>query len=195
MITVSADKQTAPQANSPAPSACIIVRPNQSASWQSNKRLIVIFGLFSGLVATLFSAIGAWLILPVAGLEITALGSALYLVCRQAGLRHILHIQGQQLLLEKGHCQNLQRWQLDKANTSLYVERQQHPWDPVKISLCYRHQQQPENEYSNNHQLSQLELIPIGEFLNRDDSQRLLTALRQQGLRVRNDSRNGDISL
>jgi uncharacterized membrane protein len=195
MITVSADQQTAPHANSPPPSACIIARPNQSASWQSNKRLIVIIGIFSGLVATLFSAIGAWLILPVAGLEITALGSALYLVCRRAGLRHILHVQGQQLLLEKGHRHSLQRWQLDKTNTSLFVERQQHPWDPVKISLYYRHQHHPKKKRDNNCQQGQIELIPIGEFLNKDDSQRLLAALRQQGLKVRNDSCNGDISL
>lgn len=189
MITVSADKKTAQAAINSQSSACIIAQPNQSASWQSNKRLIVIVGLFSGLVATLFSAVGAWLILPVAGLEITALGGALYMVCRQAGIRHILHINGQQLLLEKGRHQSRQRWQLDKANTSLSVERQQHRWDPIKISLYYQHQ------HSNHYQQGQVELIPIGEFLNREDSQRLLAALRQQGLRVRNDSRNGDISL
>ena len=176
MITVSADMH--PGRNSAA--RYIIAQPNQSASWQSNKQLLLTVGLITGFIATLFSLMGAWLILPFAGIEITALGGALYVVCRRLNLRHVLHFSGDLLIIEKGMKQAQQRWQLHKQTTSIIVERQNHPWDPIKIYLCSRHQQDT------------CEQIAVGDFLNSEDSQQLLRILRQQGVAVGTDSRNTD---
>ena len=186
MITVSANNNSKAAARRTAAARCIIAQPNQSASWQSNKRILLGIGILSGLVATACGLLGAWLILPFAGIEITALGSALYIVCRRLNVRHVLRFCDDQLIIEKGRGQPQQRWQLDKHSTSIFIERQLHPWDPIKISLCCR-QRGPDNK-------TRIETIPIGDFLNREDSQQLLAVLREQGLMVRNDSVSGQLA-
>ena len=178
MITVSADYHPAQMA--PCPGAkTVIAQPNQSANWETNKQLIIGFGLFSGLVATGFSLIGAWMILPFAGLEITALGSALFIVCRRLNIRHVLYFSGDELFIEKGAKHPEQAWRLLKSDTQLIVERGNHSWDPLQISLY--------NSQSGE--------IAIGDFLNQDDSKELLAALKVQGLRVRSDSHWGELTL
>ncbi len=174
MITESADY--CPARIAPVPGArSIIASPNQSADWHTNKQLLLVVGLLSGTIATGFSLIGAWIVLPFAGLEMTALGSALYVVCRKSSQRHILHFAGEHLVIEKGMRCPQQVWQLPLRDTFISVERRRHPWDPLRLTLCC--------DRDGRH-----ESIPVGEFLNRDDSTRLLTLLRQQGLAVRNDS-------
>lgn len=174
MITISADYY--PARSTPQPGArSVIARPNQSASWETNKHLLLAIGVLSGLIATAFSLIGAWMILPFAGLEITALGGALYVVCKKLNQRHILHFSGDQLVIEKGMRFPQRTWVLPKPHCFISVDRHRHPWDPINITLCCHRGGHSEN-------------ITIGEFLNREDSDRLLTVLREQGLAVRNDS-------
>lgn len=178
MITVFADRRSPLTASVTARVRYIIAQPNHSASWQSNKQIIVIIGLISGVIATGFSLLGAWLVLPFAGIEITALGGALYIVCRQSHRRHVLYFDGDKLRVEKGIDHPEQCWQLCRSNTRIHVEQQAHHWDPIKINLYY----QPPS--------ARAELIPIGDFLNKNDSQRLLELLRDQGLIVINYSSN-----
>lgn len=175
MITISADYY--PARVDPRPDArSVIARPNQSASWEANKHLLLGVGVLSGVIATAFSMIGAWMILPFAGLEITALSGALYVVCKKLNQRHILHFSGDQLIIEKGMRFPQKTWTLPKPHCFISVERCRHPWDPIRITLCC-------------HRGGHNETISIGEFLNRDDSDRLLSVLREHGLPVRNDSR------
>lgn len=178
MITVSADYHPE-KVNHRAGASSIIAQPNQSADWETNKQLLLGLGLLSGIIATGFTLIGAWVILPFAGIEITALGGALYVVCRKLNMRHVLYFAGDQLVIEKGTRCPQQVWQLTRQSTSIIVERQNHPWDPIKINLCCRDQQ------------GAVEQISIGDFLNKEDSQLLLDALRRQGLAVRSDSNAG----
>ena len=154
-----------------ASEALLIVRPNRSASWRFNKIVIVAMGLWIGLVAGVFTAIGLWPILPFAGLEISALASALYYVSWKLQQRHVLRFRDNGLTLEKGVYYPRFTWRFARDAVSLSVEVQPHPWDPLKIFLCSRDEQ-----------------IPLGNFLNKDDSRKLLALLKEQGLRVRNYS-------
>lgn len=174
MITVSAEYR--PARIAPTPGArSVIVQPNQSASWETNKQILLGLGALCGVIVTGFSLVGAWVALPFAGLEITALGGALYVVCKKLNTRHILYFSDDRIIIEKGIRQPQRVWQLPRRNTFISVERQRHPWDPIGITVCCHRQGHNDN-------------ISIGEFLNREDSDRLLTVLRQQGLPVRNDS-------
>ncbi len=164
-------------------SHCIVAQPNQSASWETNKQLLIGFSLFSCVIATAFSLIGAWMILPFAGLEMTALGGALYIVCRKLNLRHVLRIDEAVLIIEKGIGQPQHSWRFSKSACSILVERKHHPWDPISIAICGYDEQ------------GALQQIPVGEFLNQADSQLLLETLKQQGLSIRSDSRCGHIEL
>lgn len=154
-----------------ATESLLIARPNQSASWRLNKIIIVAFSVWIGVIASTFAAIGLWPILPFAGLEIGALASALYAVCWKLQQRHVLRFRGDGLTLEKGFYRPRFSWCFAKDAVSLSVEVQRHPWDPLKIFLCSRGEQ-----------------IPLGNFLNQDDSRKLLALLKEQGLRVRNYS-------
>lgn len=161
----------------------IVVEPNRSASWNQNKILIGILGCWCLLIACAFALIGAWMILPFAGIEIAALLAGCYSVCWNLHRRHVLRFCEDGVTIEKGRLLPNQVWHFSKHHTSISVERRDHPWDPLKIFLC-----------SRDHQ-GAIELIAIGDFLNKDDSTQLLKVLRQRGLAVLNDSHAGAIEL
>lgn len=151
--------------------ALLIAQPNRSASWRTNKTFIAVFSVWIGAIAAGCAARGMWPIVPFAGLEISALAGGLYYVSWKLQQRHVLRFADTGLVLEKGAYYPRFTWRFAREAVSLSVEVQPHPWDPLKIFLC-----------------SAGEQIPLGNFLNRDDSKRLLTLLKEQGLRVRNYS-------
>lgn len=149
----------------------LIARPNCSASWRENRLLIVALGCWSLLVALFFIALGLWPVAPFLGVEVLAVACGLYTTCRKLEQRHVLHIQPDTLVLEKGrHCPRFS-WRLPRASAFVSVEVQPHAWGPLKIFLCNRS-----------------EHIAIGNFLSSDESRQLLQQLRAQGLAVRNYS-------
>jgi uncharacterized membrane protein len=154
----------------------IIAQANCSASWRQNQCLLIILSCWGLLISLLFCLQGAWLILPLVSFELMLLAVVLFLVCKKIHQRHVLRFQQQQVTLEKGSCSPTLQWQLALSQTRISVERQQHPWSPIKIILCTAE-----------------ETIPVGDFLNQQDSQILLCELRHKGLRVCNDSQTGSI--
>ncbi|HEY3697998.1 MAG TPA: DUF2244 domain-containing protein [Spongiibacteraceae bacterium] len=151
--------------------ALLVAQPNRSASWQLNKLVIAAFACWWTLIASFFVLKGLWPIVPFAGIEVGGLALALYYVCWKLQQRHVLHFHGAQLTLQKGAYYPRFSWSFARDAVSLSVEVQPHPWDPLKIFLCSREQ-----------------YIPVGNFLNKDDSRKLLKLLREQGLAVRNFS-------
>lgn len=149
----------------------LIAQPNRSASWQLNKLVIAAFAIWWTLIAGFFVMKGLWPIVPFAGIEVGGLAIALYYVCWKLQQRHVLRFQPRQLILQKGAYYPRLTWEFPRDAVSLSVEVQSHPWDPLKIFLCSRNEQ-----------------IPLGNFLSKDDSRKLLSLLREQGLRVRNFS-------
>ena len=93
----------------------LVLLPNRSMGWHE----LVIFYLFQCVVALavgLFFAIqGLWLILPFSGLEMLALGSALYLVSRSTHRRQVITLDKSKVRVEKGvyHCD--QSWEFNAA--------------------------------------------------------------------------------
>ncbi|MDB6060543.1 MAG: hypothetical protein JWM78_646 [Verrucomicrobiaceae bacterium] len=156
----------------------LIAQPNRSASWQLNKLIIAAFAAWWSLIAGFFVFRGLWPIAPFAGLEVLGLATALYYVCWKLQQRHVFRFSQQQLILQKGAYYPRFTWQFTREAISLSVEVQAHPWDPLKIFLCSRDQQ-----------------IPIGNFLSKDDSKKLLTLLRAQGVPVRNYSESTRIDI
>lgn len=148
--------------------AHIIIRPNCSADWQSNRRIIVAVFSVNALLASGFIASGAWLVLPFMGFELTALWLVLRRVFYRLQIQQVVHLDGRELKIESGHYRAERRWQWPQQASSVLVTQCPHPWDPLQISLSHC------GEY-----------VAIGQFLNGDDSRRLLDALRQSGLPVR----------
>lgn len=62
-----------------------ITRPNASASTESVCKLLLSLVVFSGLIAVAFLHMGAWMVLPFAGLELVLVVLAFVVVLRHRG--------------------------------------------------------------------------------------------------------------
>ncbi len=152
----------------------IVLTPNRSMSWRGNQLFLLSMIVLSGLIGTGFALMGAWVILPFAGLEMAALGSALYYVSWKLSYQEVLTLSAQQLLLEKGVYRPRQSWRFERDQVSLSIETENHPWSSPGIKI--RHRQQ---------------LIVLGEFLNRADCKKLLGELRALGVPTRTHGQAG----
>lgn len=152
----------------------LVARPHHSANWRTNKWLIAAFGIWCCLISLFFAALGLWPVVPLMGLEIIAVATGLYAVCWKLEQRHVLRFRRDTLVIEKGAYYPRLSKQWPRAATFVSVEIQSHAWDPLRIFLCSRSEQ-----------------IPIGNFLDHDESEELLRQLRAQGLAVRNFSESG----
>ena len=77
--------------------------------------------------------------------------------------------------IDKGFYTPKQSWKFPRQGTGLAITPEKHPWDGPELSLHDRH-----------------ESVSLGEFLNRDDSLKLIALLRQE-IRVRGHSQRGQL--
>lgn len=167
MIKISDCEQTAE----------IILRPNCSASWNQNRRIIFAVMSINALFSVGFIAAGAWMVLPFMGLELFAMWLILSRVFQKLQIQQIVNLSANTLSIDVGHQQCERRWQWPKQSSCVLVTVLPHPWDPLKISLSYCGEQ-----------------VIIGGFLNKQDSQELLSALRRH-LPVRHYSEEAVIEI
>lgn len=85
----------------------VIARPNCSLSPRGRVAVVALIASFSLLVAIGFSLIGAWLVLPFAGLELLALAYAFYHIHCHAEDYESITIAGDHLAVEKRDYKNV----------------------------------------------------------------------------------------
>jgi uncharacterized membrane protein len=146
----------------------IILRPNCSADWPENRRIIQTILLFHGVLGVCFAANGAWLALPFIGFELGMLWLVLSATYRKLQVQHIVCIDPQNLSIDVGNRNCEHHWQWPKNTSNVLVTVLPHPWDPLQISISHCG-----------------ECVSVGDFLNKDDSRELLRALRNSGLAIR----------
>ncbi len=155
----------------------IVLKPNHSSNWRTNQLVLLAIAVPSLGIAIAFAWFGAWPILPFAGLELTALGCALYYVNWKLQYRHVITLSEDRLRIDKGFYAPRQSWEFEREDSSLAVTPETHPWDGPGMALH-----------------DSRESVPIGEFLNREDSLALLTLLRGE-IRVGTHSHRNKLSL
>ena len=148
----------------------IIARPDQSATWRTNVLLLLALAVPVLAIGVAFAVLGAWLILPFAGLELLALAAALYHVQWKQQYRHVITVSADSVLIAKGHYAPRQRWRFVRHSTGLTITAQQDPWYGPELKVHDRN-----------------ESVTLGEFLNREDSLKLIELLQQE-IRVRSHS-------
>jgi uncharacterized membrane protein len=79
-----------------------VVRPHRSLSWGGTKWLFFGFAVLMGAFAAYFVLLGAWMVLPFFGLELSALGLGLYLSSLSGSHREVIEISGQELSVARG---------------------------------------------------------------------------------------------
>lgn len=137
-------------------------------SWRGNQIFLLSMICLSGMISTGFALIGAWVILPFAGLEMLTLGSALYYVSWKLSYQEVIVITEDSVTVDKGVYKPRKSWLFTREDLSLSVQPQVHEWSTPVIQL--RHKQS---------------LVEIGEFLNQSDCRSLLSLLKDNGIPTR----------
>ena len=105
---------------------------------------------------------GLTLILPFAGLELAALGAALYISAWRGGRREVIHITPEQVRVETGRDVPEQEVVFDRSWVQVVIEKPWSHWYPSRL-LLRSHGKQME----------------IGSFLNEEERQALAFTLRK----------------
>ncbi|MCG6887283.1 MAG: DUF2244 domain-containing protein [Proteobacteria bacterium] len=129
----------------------IVLRPNQAASWRDNRTFLLVVTSVAVLVSSGFALMGAWLILPFAGLEVAALISLLWYVYSAHSRQEVVHFSEREIIVEQGKHQPEHIWRCQRPWCRFDLRRS-HPWYPRQLKLCC-HQRE----------------IEIGSFLNDDE--------------------------
>lgn len=144
-----------------------LLTPNRSMSWQGNMRIWLALFALTVIIVTGFSLIGAWLILPFAGLELAALAAGFYYSSRQCQKQEVLVLGPDLVRLEKGMKRREMEWEMPRQYTRVWQDEPRHPFTPSKLYLQFRDEE-----------------IPLGGFLNLDDTDALLAILRRYGITI-----------
>lgn len=147
----------------------LVLTPNRSMSWRSNKYVLGIMTLWSGIIGLGFLSLGAWVIMPFIGLELLALSGALYYVSWKLSHREVLHINAAEVRLERGIRWPKKSWCWPRQAVQ------------VAISVPKHDLQTPTILFTAEDRKS----VQVGEFLNQDDCKKLIKQLIASGLPTR----------
>jgi uncharacterized membrane protein len=87
----------------------IIIRPNNSLSAKGSVRLVLLLVFIVLLVASAFASIGAWLVLPFAGLEIAVISYAFYTAYLHSSDFESITIDNNSIVVEKKSSQKFSK--------------------------------------------------------------------------------------
>ena len=138
----------------------ILIRPNQSISWKSGLVFMLVIAFTCLSIGLGFAYVGATLILPFAGLEVIFVGICTYLVLNKTSQQEVITLSKDKLIIEKGAYRLKKVWEYFRLWSYITVERPQHPWYPAHIVVT-----------------SKGERVPLGDFLNEQEKEELVTSL------------------
>ena len=113
---------------------CFHSRPNSSLTREQRKKVFWGIAAVTLLIASLFSWLGYWLILPFAGLEVGVLAWAFDALGRRAEDYESLRICGDEVLIERRHGEHLERRTLNCQWAKLVLVGAR-PGGKVKLAL------------------------------------------------------------
>lgn len=156
----------------------LLLKPNRSLSWRGNVLIWIGLVVISLTIALGWSLMGAWVVLPFAGIELIAVGTGIYLTSRDCHRQELVTLQGDDIILEKGHAEKEISWTLPRPYTRLQYHEPKHAFAVAKLSFRHR---------DNS--------VPVGDFLNQEDTAILLRALESGGILVERKRPDPEIGL
>ena len=116
------------------------IRPNCSFGWTWMKRLFGFLACAVSAVAAYFVAMGAWLVLPFAGLEILIIGAGIYANARWAHRREVVELDGNDLRVFRGGRVLTEVKRLPRHWTRVTLRQDPRGWYPSLLLLeCHGH--------------------------------------------------------
>jgi len=91
-----------------------VICANQSMTWQQNLWFLYVAFTITGLVVSVCLVLGAWLVVPFAGLEMLVLTSCLYIVACRTSQREVVTIEADKIIIERGRRYAQQRRELPR---------------------------------------------------------------------------------
>lgn len=146
----------------------ITLLPNQSANWQQTRLFLLLICGTTLAVGVLWAVAGAWAVLPFSGLEAALVAWLLYRVCRATYQRQVITLHADNLRVQFGTHFPQRSWDFERSATRLAVTDPEHHLDGPRLQL-----------YDSRHS------IELGHFLNSEDRQAALAALKDAGLSAR----------
>lgn len=102
----------------------IVLSPNCSISWRELLLFYLLTCVVAFAVGLFFTLQGLWLVLPFSGLEMLALGFALYLTSRKVYRKEIITLDQDRIRIEKGVRRVDQSWEFKTPWIRIVDERQ-----------------------------------------------------------------------
>lgn len=143
----------------------IILSPNRSASWAQTKGLLLLMAIVVLSIAVVWSLVGAWLILPFAGLEVALLALFMYLGSYASYQQQVITLDDTQIRVEMGVHYPKHNASLDRSRTYLAVVEANTEYELMQLCLQDDKQQ-----------------IPVGQFLSQHDRLLARNTLQKEGL-------------
>lgn len=99
----------------------IIARPNNSLSPENSLKLMLVLAIVAFVVALGFMHVGAWLVLPFAGLELAAFAYAFYHVYLHSSDFESISIEGDRVIVEKRNFREASVTEFQRYWTQVHV--------------------------------------------------------------------------
>jgi uncharacterized membrane protein len=113
----------------------LTVRPNCALSWRWTKRVFLFSATCLTAVAWYFASLGAWLVVPFAGLELAVLAIGFYLSALAGNTREVIEIRADELRLLRGNKRLQQFASLSRVWTRVLLVRDPNGRHPSRLFL------------------------------------------------------------
>lgn len=148
----------------------ITLSPNRSANWLQTKILLGFMGCFVLIIALGWLAVGVWLILPFAGLEMGLLAFLMYRGSYATYQKQIITIEQHLLIFEAGVYYPMRVVTFSRYEVEVRIIEPKLPLDNTVMSL-------------RDDKIK----VEFGQFLNQQDRQQTLEHLETSGIFVHSD--------
>ena len=138
-----------------------VIAPNQSMSWKELSLVYCGIAAVTLGIGGYFWVQGLTLVLPFSGLELLALGAALYITAWRGGAREVITITDDSVCVETGRAVPAQRHDFQRYWTKVVLQRPWVAWYPSKLLLCSHGRE-----------------IEVGRFLNEEERRGLAVILK-----------------
>jgi len=112
-----------------------VVRPNCALSWRTTKLVLLFFMACFVALGIYFAALGAWLVLPFAGIELGALVIGFYMSALAGHTREVIEIEGPLLRVSRGGRRLEAVASLPANWTRVELRRDPRGWYPSRLLL------------------------------------------------------------
>lgn len=141
--------------------ATIVLKPNNSSSWQFNMQVVASLAFITFCLSTYFALQGLWVIFIFAGLEIGFLFICLYLRLRANINTEVITFDENTVIIERGRYQAEKIWEYHRIWAKIFVKK------PVTRGY-------PKQVFIRSHGKE----LELGSFLNKKDKEILIKDLK-----------------